>query len=431
LRALAFLDQVQPDGASDLGLALRRAGEFVQSDAGSAEVIYVGDGTPTWGELDRTRLREVAKESIGSGIFVAIGIGKSLDVAGLKRLTDAAGGRTFVPKSPEDLESVSAFLDSVGQIRRLEDVEIEFGGGAIADGSVARTWFEGEHHRVFVRIPREHLKPLRYTFRARVGAEKLDRAEEVTKIGKAPWVRELWATQAIAALGADRAAEAVALSQEHGVLSRHTAFLVLENEDAYRAWDIEVTGLERSEDPELSPGDLQPGDPEIHIPAPADARSVTVIFPFGETEQASWEPERGEWMVRFLVPLSTPAGDYKVTIRVTHADGRVEMLEAGYTIDETPPEIDLEVVADPGKAGSWRVIARQTATGRIDLNRVSLLMPDGATLTLRRDQPGQFSARWSPGEDPEFPIRVQAVSTDRALNGRSQSIEVATPGARL
>ena len=34
-----------------------------------------------------------------------------------------------------------------------------------------------------------------------------------------------------------------------------------------------------------------PGDPEIRIPAPRDARAVTVVLPFGETADAVWEDE--------------------------------------------------------------------------------------------------------------------------------------------
>ena len=51
----------------------------------------------------------------------------------------------------------------------------------------------------------------------------------------------------------------------------------------------------------MSPDHLQPGDPEIRIAAPADARSVVVFFPFGETKVARYERAHKAWTVRFLV----------------------------------------------------------------------------------------------------------------------------------
>ena len=58
-RALAFVDAMEYDGASDLGLALTEAGRMLDRAAASKiggprsrQVVYIGDGTATWGETE-------------------------------------------------------------------------------------------------------------------------------------------------------------------------------------------------------------------------------------------------------------------------------------------------------------------------------------------------------------------------------------------
>src|SRR5262249_219675 len=146
--------------------------------------------------------------------------------------------------------------------------------------------------------------------------------------------------------------EVVKLSLDFGVMSRHTAFLVLESEEAYAKYDIErkkqkEARLAKAETPQVSGADLesvnqhppmhmprlQRGAPGTRGPAPRDAQSVVVVFPFGETKVASYEPELGAWTVRFLIDAGTPDGTYDVAVRVTHRDGRVEMLKIPYVVD--------------------------------------------------------------------------------------------------
>ena len=55
----------------------------------------------------------------------------------------------------------------------------------------------------------------------------------------------------------------------------------------------------------LSPDEVQPGDPEIKIPAPQGARSVIVTFPWGESKVAVWDRDVDAWMVRFLIDKDT------------------------------------------------------------------------------------------------------------------------------
>ena len=168
-------------------------------------------------------------------------------------------------------------------------------------------------------------------------------------------VGQRWARQMLATMEASNAGkeEVVALSTEFGVMSKYTSLLVLENDEAYKKYEIErknqkaadalklaqaptVTGGDLdslgAREASLSPDEVQPGDPEIKIPAPLDAQSVVVSFPFGETKLAVWDEDVNAWMVRFLIDQQTPDGIYYVRVTVTHADGRIEVLQLPYIV---------------------------------------------------------------------------------------------------
>ena len=69
-RAVRFIEGIDPDGASDLGLALRSVGQRLAARTTSArqrptQVVYLGDGTATWGETDEQQLAAIAADAPG------------------------------------------------------------------------------------------------------------------------------------------------------------------------------------------------------------------------------------------------------------------------------------------------------------------------------------------------------------------------------
>jgi hypothetical protein len=257
-------------------------------------------------------------------------------------------------------------------------------------------------------------------------------------------VAQRWAVHHLAALDAADVPreELVKASQELGVLSRVTSLLVLESDEAYQQYAIErrkaeeqerlaaaptVTGgdLDSLAAPEasLSPDEIQPGDPEIKIPAPLDARSVVVTFPWGETKVAAWDRDVGAWMVRFLIDKDTPDGAYQVRVTITHADGRVELIELGYTVDTLPPAVTLTATR---VRGGYRIKATQVVddTRRKDADRVEVVLPDGTVLALRQTAYGVFSATWRTAPVLS-PVSLRVVVRDNALNQSVQALELA------
>jgi len=259
-------------------------------------------------------------------------------------------------------------------------------------------------------------------------------------------VMQRWAAFQLVALdtaGAPRE-DIVKLSQEAGLISRHTSLLVLESDEAFKQHQIErkqqqladaaakqtpqITGGDLDNlgvsRPSLAPDEIQPGDPEIKIPAPRDARSVIVSFPFGETKRAVWDAEVNAWMVRFLIDKETADGDYLVRVTITHADGRIELVQLPYTVDTLPPSVDFTVTR---VAGGYRIRAAQIASAdgsrRKDADRVEIVLPDGTSLLLAQTAWGRFEGVWQT-EAVVAPVTLRVVTSDRALNQSTSELVV-------
>ena len=290
-------------------------------------------------------------------------------------------------------------------------------------------------------------------------------------------IAQRWASQKIQLLDRDDTTkdEIVRLSKEFGVMSRHTSFLVLESEEAYRRFkikrrqrkpvaqtaapqvsggDLESLSARRAN---LTPDDFQPGDPEVRVPAPANARSVVVVFPFGETKQARYEAGLGVWTARFLVSKDTPSGKYQVLVRVTHADGAVELLQLPFVVDAESPSVDVTIRKDPGQPETYEIRATQviqeldlvriipadlgkeryellrarksSRTGRAarilkDAHRVEVRFPENKTRRLQPVRPGEFRGVWKPSAPLLEPVTLRFVVTDHASNPRTFDVRL-------
>src|SRR5581483_2915024 len=218
-----------------------------------------------------------------------------------------------------------------------------------------------------------------------------------------PFVARVWARRRVEALLGEvrlegetpqRKAELIELAERYNIATPYTSFVA----DA------------RKEVASLVPDRVQPGDPEIDIHAPANAKSVTLIFPFGLTKSAEWEPKRAAWTCRFLVPRDTPDGAYSVRVLVTLADGSLERLALDYVVDTTAPIVKVAVKGKARPGRTVELIARQviteaevrTQTGRArgkaevrpDVKYLFAVGPDGKTVSFTEDNAGRWHATY-------------------------------------
>lgn len=448
--ALAFVAQIEPDGASDVGAALTAVAARTPT-----EVLYLGDGIATWGERDPAQLAALG-DKIGAPIHAGL-VGKGASLAPWSELAGRTGGRAFAIRTSADVERFALAAMHAHSTPRLREVRVATPAGSSLFPSSASTLYRGDELVVVLRTPKGAAPPDKLVLTGEAADGPVKTEVSLARPAKVAHVAQRWAAYQLAALDAAGAPreEIVALSEALGVLSRHTSLLVLENDEAYKQHQIarrkaaeqaqaqqlaaaqaqqvpQVTGGDLDtlgeREASLSPGEIQPGDPEIKIPAPADARSVVVSFSFGETKLAVWDADAAAWMVRFLIDKDTPDGNYQVRVTITHADGRIEVLSLPYLVDTAAPAVELTAVR---VASGYRLRATQIASAdgsrRKDADRVEVVLPDGQILSLPMTRWGLFEGVW-----PTAPLSeartLRVVVRDRALNQSTHELTVG--GAR-
>jgi hypothetical protein len=476
--ALAFVDHAEPDGASDVGrLVTSSAGAIASARAAGLEpvVVYLGDGTATWGETRAAELERVAREATNGATMHVVLLGKSTDEIVARALAAGAHGRLVRPKTEADAERAASEISLARTRRRIDGVHLVGVDDLDVPQALPATLYEGDELAVVLRG--QNAAPAKRDDVAVAGMQG-DRPflQKIALGSAAPagHVGQRWAKAKIEAYEREGDAhkdEVVRTSLANGVMSRYTSFLVLDSEEAYARFQIarktkasanqseaSVTGKDLDGDARgasVSPDHLQPGDPEVRIPAPADAQSVVVVFPFGETKTATYEQNDGDgcggnygmWVVRFLVDRRTPDGSYEIVVRITHKDGRVEILRLPYVVDTQRPNVDVTVT--PKHDGSFAIHATQRLTDAeviaqspsplgttaerrerfahilTDAKRVEVQTPDGQTLSLTHVKLGEFAGTWRPQPGVARSGKLRVVAVDRALNESIVEVEAA------
>lgn len=468
--ALRFVDEVTPDGASDIGAMLAVAGDrAAQARTAGLDpvVVYLGDATPTWGETRADALESMARDTLAGAPLHVVVLGASADDAMARALTGATRGRLLRPRTEPEAARAAADVVGARTARRIDDVRLVSDAGVDVPLPLPTTIHEGDAVTLAAFVPAGTAASGLKVVGTRGGAP-WETAFTLDRATPARGVARRWARARIERLeqeGDARKEDVVATSLAHGVMSRFTSFLVLESEEAYARHqiarkakatadgDVRVTGrdLDGSGDTRtasVSPDHLQPGDPEVRIPAPRDAASVVIVFPFGETKAAAFEDDAdgGAWVARFLVDARTPDGAYTIVVRITHADGRVEIVELPYVVDTIAPTLDVDVRADgrgrfaieatqrlteaeidalaPGSSGSLAERRRRHANTLTDASRVEVHAPDGQVLALTHVRLGRFTGTWRPRDPAAAGGRLRLVVVDRALNQRLLDVEV-------
>jgi Vault protein inter-alpha-trypsin domain/von Willebrand factor type A domain len=480
-KTVAFVKRLEPDGASDVGAALRQAGRLAKAsrekDGKDVEILYIGDGSPTWGETNSEALAKIAKDSLGASPLHAMVLGKAGDVDGVHELAAASGGQLDRPRTALDAKRFALRLAQRPLMRRITAAHVVARDADVVFPSREETIVEGDDIAVLVKTPKGTEPPAQITLKGIVDGKDVSQVVALGKADGAAHVGQRWARSEILRLeqdGAEQKDAVVKTSLAFGIMSQYTSFLVLESEEAYAKYDIarkaakreaeaaqaRVTGgdLENvnGRNARLEPDHLQPGDPEIQVPAPADAESVVVVFPFGESKVASYEAGSvNAWTVRFLIDKDTPDGTYQVKVRITHKGGALEVLELPYVVDTKKPTVNVSLHPVPGKPGTYEIRASQTITlaeiqaanpgvlGQVgelrkryasiltDAYRVEVRLPDGTTMPLTAIRLGEFRGIWKPDAPLGGPVTLHVVAVDRAMNQSESDVSLsATPAAK-
>ncbi|APR84326.1 Hypothetical protein A7982_09675 [Minicystis rosea] len=251
--ARAWLRRRSLGGSSDIAGALRTALRRLDA-SGAGQIVLLGDGAPTSGELTTDAISaRVRPELVSRQIDLRIlGAGRSVDAVVLEGLARALGGTYERLGNGEPLT------------RRLEDLTLALRAPVLRNASLTTSGGlrdvyprelpslrVGSELLVLARLDAGSTGEIRLS--GDLGGVAYAAARPVSPRETSPVVPRLWATARIAELEAssDRAAAAdiIALSKRHHVLSRRTSLLVLENDRMFAAYGIPRTQATKKADP--------------------------------------------------------------------------------------------------------------------------------------------------------------------------------------
>ncbi len=255
-RALVWIDALEPTGGTAidaaLGQALARKG-----DGRPHLVVFLTDGMPTVGERDPRRIVEHVRSALAPGTRVytfGIGTPSDYDRDLLDAIARESGGAHEAVGPTEDVEfKVSRFQAKVAH-PVLVDLALDWGGAPVKDVQPLRLppLFRGSQLLVLGRFTGSG--PYRVALTGLLGdrAVRLEAPIEFPDRAEShPAVPSLWAAGKVDSLlyemkvggeAKELVDEVVRLALEHRLATPYTSFLVLENEEEFRRWNLTEGG---------------------------------------------------------------------------------------------------------------------------------------------------------------------------------------------
>jgi Ca-activated chloride channel homolog len=379
-KAEAFIDGLQPMGGTNIHMALTEGLKLLGRSSRPKVLVFLTDGQATIGITDSLEIvYKVKRANTSGGRIFTFGVGADVNRGLLERVGVANRGAVdFITRGSDLSRAVAAFYNKIAR-PVLSDLALDFGGvtAAMTYPNVLPDLYKGSQLLLVGRY-RGHAEARASLSGQLNGARKRFRFKArfpAAEAGSA-FLPRLWAHRRITYLlsqmrirgeTTEGKAEVVRLAKRHHIATRYTSLVASAPRRMAR----------------LSPARVKPGDPAIRIRAPRDARAVTVIFPFGVTKAARFEPDQEIWSVRFLIPRGTPDGSYAVTIVVTAAAGQQQRYRVHYTVDTAAPLVKLAWEGPLTPGATVKLTARQIVTER-DLKQAPNYRPGRRAARLRR-----------------------------------------------
>jgi tetratricopeptide (TPR) repeat protein len=296
-KALAFVRGLTVGGSSNLQATFAEAGKLASSAGRPVHVVYMGDGRPTAGELREPQLARLVVESLrehGATLSV-LQMGDDVAELFLKEATRRLAGSIYTIEAGDDMRT-RVFEIVAAQYRpTLTNLEASFEGVQVHHVYPGRlpSLVAGSEVIVTGRYERPGSGALRLT--GTVDGKPFERRYPITLAANLEersansFIPRLWAREHLDALSvadyAGNRGEIVRVSQEYSVLSRATAFLVLENERMYREFNVK---RRRNRDYWKGKG-VATRTLRDKSDSPADEKAKDEAAPAGEAKQAERE----------------------------------------------------------------------------------------------------------------------------------------------
>jgi Ca-activated chloride channel family protein len=256
--ARAWLGRRAIGGSSDVAGALVAAARRLEP-GGAGQVVYLGDGAATSGELSAATIAaRVRPEIAARGIDVRlVGAGRTVDEVTLGALARELGGsyERLADGDPLDRRAREIAVALRAPLLRGATVEIPPGLRDV-EPKVLPALRVGQELLLVGRAAAGTRGEVR--LRGDLGGTPYARAASLEDAATGPGAGRIWAAARIAELeGSDdpaAAKEVVALSKQHHVMSRRTALLVLENDRMFAELGIARTHGEGGDTPPTAGG---------------------------------------------------------------------------------------------------------------------------------------------------------------------------------
>ena len=328
-QATQFILGLSATGLTNLNSALLSALNMFDASAAPKQVILLSDGQPTAGETNQTQILSNLQNANQSGVQIfTIGIGPDVDATFFDDLSNQNGGRSFFLANDEDLSTRIPQLFAQILAPVLTDIQILPQGFTVYDVFPATLPNLALNEQL--QITGRYLPPgsgaLTLQARNNTGLVDTSSAFDWPTVPQNEYVSRFWAAQKIRALQSEinRFGEnqelvdaIVLLSTEYSVLSKYTAFLVVEP-----ASDILVSVNDKSDSPAPEGFFLQQNYPNPFNP------ETTIKYSIGAGTCSSCAVRLeiynllGE-LVRVLVDEIKQPGEYAVVWNGRDAQGKV------------------------------------------------------------------------------------------------------------
>jgi TonB family protein len=300
-RVVRALGAVKPGGATDLGEAMRHAGQLLAGRAGAARarrarVVYLGDGVPTVGELRPAHLAAQVRRHLRPhrARLTTVGVGSSADATALAAMARAAGGDhvAYGPGMTVKGQALKVLARQYGVT--LEQVRVKLPAGLTRVApALPAVLHQGEELVLVGRATGRVQGPV--ILSGRVNGEPFSVSHDVSATirpseGNA-FLPRLWAQLTVDRLQAEGSGEQhrgtiVSLSKRHYLLTRYTSLLVLESEAMRRAFGVEQGRRAHEWTGEAGAEESEPdaeGDGDGHRSAEERARRSGVLGVLGSS----------------------------------------------------------------------------------------------------------------------------------------------------
>lgn len=248
--ARGFLDGQDAKGGTELRPALSAAYRYA-SEGRTLNVVILSDGLTDQAGVDEL-MALIRSRPNGVRAF-CVGVGNDVNRRMLEQIAEESGGlAAFLSQEDSFTRQAAAFRRKLTK-PAATDLSVTFEGGEVYD--LEPTKLPSLYHGMPLRLYGRYrgTGPSRVHVAGNVEGKRFGQSVEIAFDGRTgnPLIERMWAWHRVDRLlkdgGAGSRGEVVRLGEGYSIVTEHTSFLVLENDQEYKRWSLERRNALRTE----------------------------------------------------------------------------------------------------------------------------------------------------------------------------------------